>query len=155
MTQTDLTPLAGRWTGRGHGDYPTIEAFDYLETITVTASPKGFFAYQQTTKHPETGFPMHSEMGYFRPGADGAAELLLAQPNGIAELHTGHVTSGPDGWHAVFRTTTVGRTATAKQVDAVERRLTVSGDVLTYEVDMGAVGQPLQLHLTAALQREA
>jgi THAP4-like, heme-binding beta-barrel domain len=155
MTTTDLTPLIGRWTGRGRGSYPTIADFEYLETITITASPKGFLVYQQTTKHPETGLPMHAEMGYFRPLTDGRVELLLAQPNGIAELHSGTVVATADEWRLALDSTTIGRTESAKRVGAVARRITVSGDELRYELHMSAVGQPLQFHLTALLQREA
>ncbi|WIM72512.1 heme-binding beta-barrel domain-containing protein [Corynebacterium suedekumii] len=36
------------------GDYPTIDAFTYTETITFTAIPgKPFFRYEQKTVSPE------------------------------------------------------------------------------------------------------
>jgi hypothetical protein len=49
--------------------------------------------------------------------------------------------------------TTIGRSASAKEVTALRRSIHVNGDVLTYTVYMGAVGQPLQQHLTATLRR--
>ena len=50
-------------------------------------------------------------------------------------------------------TTTVGLTATAKHVTSLGRSIRVDGDVLTYVLRLGAVGQPLQHHLGATLRR--
>ena len=50
--------------------------------------------------------------------------------------------------------TTIGRTASAKDVTALSRSIRVDGDELTYTLLMGAVGQPLQHHLAATLHRK-
>lgn len=42
---------------------------------------------------------------------------------------------------------------TAKRVDATERRISVDGDVMRYEVHMAAVGEPMGPHLEATLRR--
>ena len=49
--------------------------------------------------------------------------------------------------------TTIGLTASAKEVTALSRSVRVDGDELTYRLSMGAVGQPLQHHLAATLHR--
>ena len=42
---------------------------------------------------------------------------------------------------------------TAKRVDATERRISVDGDTMRYEVHMAAVGEPMTPHLQATLHR--
>jgi len=50
-------------------------------------------------------------------------------------------------------TDVVARTATAKQVGGVKRLYGKVEEDLAYAIDMAAVGQPLQSHLSARLQR--
>jgi hypothetical protein len=49
--------------------------------------------------------------------------------------------------------TSIGLTASAKNVAALGRSIRVEGNVLTYTLRLGAVGQPLQHHLSATLHR--
>jgi THAP4-like, heme-binding beta-barrel domain len=51
-------------------------------------------------------------------------------------------------------TTAIGLAPTAKEVTALGRSLRIDGDQLSYSVQMGAVGQPLQDHLAAVLHRK-
>lgn len=156
-THPDIASLAfliGTWEGEGVGIYPTIDDFSYREEITFVAPPgKPFLKYTQMTwragDHPDAGAPLHTEAGFFRSGGAGRAEATMAQPMGIVEVYEGTL----DGTSLRLRTTTVVRTSTAKEVLSLERNIDVDGDVLTYEMWMGAVGQPHQLHLKAALRR--
>jgi THAP4-like, heme-binding beta-barrel domain len=143
--------LIGTWTGIGNGSYPTAAPFSYREEITFTNGGTPVLAYTQRTWHPEKGFAMHAEMGYWRSKGDGRVEVVLAQPTGLAEILEGRV----DGQTIDLASTAVVKAATAKEVSGMERTFTVEGDELRYEVRMAAVGVPLTRHLTATLHRTA
>lgn len=162
-----LAPLLGTWRGAGRGDYPTIEAFEYTEEVTIGHVGKPFLAYSQRTKGAD-GAPLHAETGYWRPAGERGLEVLLTHPSGIAEILVGEVTETHYGLLVVLRAAAGdgagphGRTGpggrvilapTAKQVDATERRISVDGDMMRYEVHMAAVGEPMTPHLEATLQR--
>ena len=150
----DVEPLAfliGAWRGEGHGVYPTIASFDYGEEIRFAAVPgKPFLTYQQRTWALDDQRPLHSETGYWRPKPDGKVEVVLAHPTGLAEIEEGMV----DGGVIALVATSISRAATAKEVQGLSRRFElVEPEVLRYEVQLAAAGQPLQGHLTAELRR--
>lgn len=174
-----LAPLLGTWRGGGRGDYPTIEPFEYTEEVTIGHAGKPFLAYGQRTKGTD-GAPLHAESGYLRPAGERGLELLIVHPSGIAEVLVGEVTDthfglvmmlragagrptmpccdedGPEAAGDAGRVGAKGRvivTPTAKQVDATERRISVDGDTMRYEVHMAAVGEPMTPHLEATLRR--
>ncbi len=150
---TILAPLLGTWAGRGFGDYPTIDDFGYLEEITFGHVGKPFLSYTQRTRS-EDGAPMHAEAGYLRVPSPGHAELVLAQPSGVTEIDEGTVTDDGGVLRIDLASRSVGLTSTAKEVLSVTRSIRVEGDELTYTLRMGAVGHPLQHHLTATLHRQ-
>lgn len=146
---TDLGFLLGTWVGSGVGEYPTIEDFAYQETAEFTHVGKPFIAYRQKTKRAGSNEPLHAESGYFRPTTPGSMELVIVQPSGILEIHDGAIDRG----ELSLRSSVVLTTPTAKEVSTVERWINVEGDVMTYRLLMGAVGQPHQIHLRARLNR--
>jgi hypothetical protein len=147
-----LQPLAfllGRWRGRGRGDYPTIDSFEYEEEVTFNHVGKPFLIYQQRT-WDTSGNPLHTESGYVRPVGTNGAELIIAQPTGVTEIHAGPL----ERRTLRLVTQSVGLSPTAKEVRAVARTLKVVDDTLSYRLDMEAVGEGMQFHLEAELRRE-
>jgi hypothetical protein len=149
-----LAPLLGTWAGRGAGKYPTIEPFEYLEEVVFSHVGKPFLAYSQKTRAVSDGKPLHAETGFLRVPQPGRIELVLAHPSGITEIEVGTYSVTGDVIELEAGTTAIGLTPTAKEVTALGRSFRVAGDELSYSVRMGAVGQPLQDHLSAVLHRK-
>ncbi|GFG76343.1 peroxynitrite isomerase [Mycobacterium botniense] len=149
-----LAPLLGTWAGRGSGKYPTIRPFEYFEEVVFSHVGKPFLSYGQKTTAATDGTPLHAETGYFRVPEPGRVELVLAHPSGITEIEVGRYSAAEGVIEVEMTASHIGLTPTAKEVTALARRLRVDGDELSYQVEMGAVGQPPQNHLTAVLHRQ-
>jgi hypothetical protein len=149
-----LAPLLGVWSGRGAGEYPTIEPFGYTEQISFDHVGKPFLIYRQKTTGDD-GRPLHAETGYLRVPSPGRAEWVLAHPNGITEIEEGTLAIAGSVIELELTATAIGRTSSAKDVAALSRSIRVAGDELVYSLRMAAMGQPLQHHLAATLRRTA
>jgi THAP4-like, heme-binding beta-barrel domain len=149
-----LAPLLGVWAGRGSGEYPTIEPFDYLEEVMFSHVGKPFLVYGQKTTAATDGKPLHAETGYLRVPQPGRVELVLAHPSGITEIEVGTYTANGSTIELEMTASTIGLTPTAKEVTALGRSFRVDGDELSYSLQMGAVGQSMQHHLAAVLHRK-
>jgi hypothetical protein len=141
--------LLGTWRGAGRGYYPTIDDFEYAEEVVFGHNTRPFLAYSQRTWNPETEAPMHAETGFWRCTAEGALEVLLVHPFGLAEVSTGTVA----GSRISLTSIATVIVPSAKVVSEVTRTIDVDGDRLTYELCMAAVGEPLQSHLQGRLER--
>ncbi len=148
-----LAVILGEWRGSGTGHYPGISEFDYLEEIVFGHAGKPFLTYSQKTKDPSNGQPLHSEQGFLRIIDDKTLEMVVAQPTGIIEAHSGFYASNPNSCVINLESTQVTTTATAKSVEQVRRLVRVEDNKLTYDLSMAAVGEPMQHHLEASLQR--
>lgn len=158
-----LQPLAfllGRWRGLGVGGYPTIEGFRYEQEVVFSHDGRPFLHYASRSwvvdEAGERVRPAAGEVGWWRPGAaERDVEVMLAHHTGVVEVYLGEVT-----FHKVeLATDVVARTQTAKEVGGLRRLYGLvpaesgEGRDLAYAVDLAAVGQPLQAHLSARLAR--
>lgn len=155
-----LLPFIGVWRGRGGGDYPTIDAFEFAQEIRISHDGRPFLYYESRAWLIESDGtrirPAAREVGWWRPimtdgGATEEIEVLLTAPNGIMSLFIGRV----DGLRVELATDAVMRTATAKEVTAEQRLYGIVDRALLYAQELAAVGQPLQPHLSAKLDRVA
>jgi hypothetical protein len=148
-----LTFLLGRWEGAGVVGYPTIESANYGEEISFSHNGKPFLIYSSRTwllaDDGTIGRASHLEVGFWRPQPDSTLEVLITHPTGITEIYYGTIS----GTKIEMATDAVVRTATAKEVTAGKRLYGLVGADLAYAMDMAAVGQPLQPHLSAQLKR--
>ncbi len=151
-----LEPLLGTWRGSGSGGYPTIEGFSYTEELVFGHVGKPFLAMTQRTRGG-AGEPLHAEAGYLRalPGAAGEVELVVAQPSGIVEVHTGTAAPATDGLVLELDSARVVATPSAKPVTAVRRRLEVTGPRMVSELWMAAMTEAdLIHHLRSELSKQ-
>jgi nitrobindin-like protein len=149
-----LLPYVGTWRGRGHGGYPTIDDFLYAQEVRFSHDGRPFLRYESRSwLIDESGKPVRPaarEAGWWRavPDTD-ELEVLLTHPTGFLELYLAKV----DGTQVEMVTDAVVRTSTAKEVRAGHRLYGIVEGALMYAYDMAAVGQPLQPHLSARLER--
>ena len=147
--------LLGRWGGRGHGDYPTIDPFQYGQELVFTHDGRAFFHYfSRSWVVDESGEKVREgaqEAGFLRCHPGGKVELLLTHNTGIVEIWYGDAGDGK----LDLTSDAVVRTETAKEYTAGTRLYGLIGEDLGYAYDMAAEGQPLQSHLSAQLKRVA
>lgn len=148
----DLTPLAfllGEWRGEGRGEWPTTEPFGYAEEMRFAHLGEPFLLFTQHAFEPADGTTIHTETGFWRPTPDGGVDVTLAHPLGVSEVDEGTL----DGAAVTLRSVAVGRAAHGEAVRGLERRYTVEGDSLTYEVRMATDDHAMRHHLRGELRR--
>jgi hypothetical protein len=152
-----LLPLVGVWRGTGEVVYPTIEPAHYGQQIVFAHDGRPFLSYEARAWILDDAGgvvrPAARETGFWRPQANGELEVLVTHATGISELFYGRALD-LRSWE--IRSDAVVRTATAKDVQASHRLYgLVEGGDLAYVDERAMIGQPLQPHLSARLQRIA
>ena len=156
----DLAPLAwlvGRWAGAGLVGYPTIEPARFGQEIVCSHDGRPFLEWHSRTwlldEDGNQVRPLATELGFWRPtatAADGSnVELLLTHPTGFVEMYAG--TAEPA--KVVLRTDGVMRSPFAKEYTAGHRMYGTVNSNLMWVMDMAAMGEPIQSHVSAELKR--
>ncbi|XP_010537834.1 PREDICTED: UPF0678 fatty acid-binding protein-like protein At1g79260 [Tarenaya hassleriana] len=147
-TVAPISYLLGRWRGEGEGQFPTISSFLYGEELQFSHSGKPVIAYSQKTWKLNSGEPMHSESGFWRPKPDGTIEVVIAQSTGIVEVQKG--TYNADEQVIKLQSQLVGN---ASKVKEISRVFELVNGKLSYEVQMSTNTNHLQPHLKAVLNK--
>jgi hypothetical protein len=154
----DLMPLAwlvGTWRGKGRGEYPNIEGFQFAQEVSFNHDGRAFLNYFSRSwiidENDEIVRPAASEVGFWRIKEKNVLEVLLAHNTGIAEGWVGLV----QGAKIQLAMDQGYSSPTAKIVTAGSRLYgLVEGELFT-SYDMAAQGQTLQAHLWSSLERQS
>jgi hypothetical protein len=153
-----LAPLAwlvGRWEGAGVVGYPTIESANFGQEVICSHDGRPFLEWQSHTwLLDDVGNkvrPLATELGFWRPLENGEIELLLTHPTGVVEMYVGR--RDPAKPAIQLRTDGVLRSPAAKEYNAGSRMYGLVDSQLFWVMDMAAVGQSLQSHVSAQLKR--
>jgi hypothetical protein len=150
-----LAWMIGKWQGNGHGAYPTIEPFEFGQELLFQQDGRPFIHFMSRSWVIDAqGNVIRNaaqETGFIRPLEDGTIEMLITHMTGFVEIYYGDLR--PDRPSFELTTDAVARTMTAKEYVGGKRLYGyVEGDLL-YAFDMAAMGQELQPHTWARLQR--
>ena len=155
--EESLKLLAGRWRGTGQGRYPTIETFEYRETLCFTwDGARPLLHYDQQTErrnNPQDPFvPSHRETGFLYLVEGDRVAMANAQLGGRLEALQGTVEPTTDGLVITLHSVEL---ANDPRMEQSSRVLTLSRDSLHYVMHMQTTKVPrLALHLEATLQRQ-
>ncbi len=152
-----LMPLAwliGTWVGNGHGSWPGRGDFEYGIQVDFADNGSDYLHYIcQTYLVDENSRPLEPlwmETGFWRPSEDKKIEVVLADPQGRAEVWVGDI----DGAKIALTTDLVARTETADPAVTGGQRLygQVEAD-LWWAYDRASEDVKLQPYMWAKLKR--
>lgn len=153
---SELLPLAwllGAWHGNGKVNHPSAEPHDFEQDVAFTHDGRAFLHYFSQSwvldQDGERTGPGGIETGFLRAVGDGKVELVLAQPEGFAEIWYGEI----DGPRLTLATDVVVATTTADDYTAGQRMYGLVEGHLMYAIDVAAGGHPMQSKQWGRLSR--
>lgn len=151
---TGLAWLIGSWRGNGHGNWPGRGGFEFGQQIDFATNGTAVLHYLSQSytldADGQPATPLSMETGFWRPADDASLEVVLAQPDGLAEVWIGKIS----GAKIELTTDVVARTQTAPEEVTGGQRLygNVEGDLL-WSWDRATTQVPLQAYMWARLKR--
>ena len=149
-----LRVFIGIWKGNGQGVYPTIQPFDYEETLTIEADADfTVLHYDQRTKVTTPNRPSHWESGFIKPLPNGLVQISNSQNGGRVEVSQGQLILDAEITRLDVASIVLDNDPRMAQTSRV---FEVLGDRLTYEMSMATRTTKvsvLQGHLRACLFR--
>ncbi len=155
-----LRALLGKWSGRGRGGFPTIDAFEYDEHLVFEANDvEPLLHYEQrtwdTTHRSDHAEPLHWESGFIRPTDTGCIEIFNAQNGGRVEVLRGRLAAPDDRGDTPLMSLTSVIVAHDERIVSTARQYDLRDDVLSYRMEMATRTTPdLTMHLEATLYRD-
>lgn len=158
---SDLNPalvglawLRGRWEGTGYRQWPGEPKTSYAIQIDFADNGGDYLHYlSQSFEVDEQGRPVKAlamETGFWRPLADGTVDVMMASPEGYAEIWFGKLQPA----RIDLITDAVARTKDAAVEYTSGRRLygLVEGKLM-FSFDRATTDQELQSYIWATLER--
>ena len=153
----DLNPLAwlvGTWRGKGRGEYPGVEPFEFAQEVSFNHDGRPFLNYFSRSwiigADNEIIRPAASEVGFWRPKPNSVLEVVISHNTGITEGWVGL----NEGAKIQLRLDKGYSAPTAKIVPDGSRLYGLVEGELFFAYDMATETQPLQSHIWASLERQ-
>jgi hypothetical protein len=157
MTNEELLHiLIGEWAGTGQGEFPTIEPFEYRETLVFASDQRPFLHYETKSRRRRAGqedfVPSHWESGFLRLLPNGEVEMVNTQSSGRLERLVGSIQLAETGLVLHLKSTSF---LNDPRMVETERTIVVEDNIMTYTQTMytNAVAGPAQ-HVSAQLKRK-
>jgi hypothetical protein len=153
--QNILQLLVGKWSGTGRGEFPTIEPFEYLETVQFVSDDRPFLHYEQKTRRRNSEqadyISSHWESGFIRLLPNEEVELINAQSGGRLERLTGSLEQTETGM--ILRLQSTAFLNDPRMLET-SRTIMAQGDTLHYALNMHTTAVPQRAHhVEATLKR--
>ena len=152
----DLNPLAwmiGTWRGKGRGEYPTIDTFEYAHEVVFNHDGRPFMNYYSRS------WIIDSDGEILRPGGSEAG-FWRVKPNNVLEVVISHSTGISEGWVGRFDGPKIQlamdhaySAPSAKAIEGGQRLYGLVEGELFYAYDMAFDGNKLQAHIWSTLPR--